>query len=60
LYFILKSSEYFRAMFLSGLKEAQEHEVDMALVSYPVFLAVQEFCYTGEIEVGCLPILSTI
>jgi len=47
--FLAASSEYFKGMFLSGLKEAQERVVPLPLMKRDVFIGIREYCYTGDI-----------
>lgn len=48
--FLAASSEYFKGMFTSGLKEAQQDEIDLPHVREPIFRAIREYCYTGDVE----------
>jgi len=47
--FLAASSQYFKGMFQSGLKEAQEKVIPLPLVKREIFLAIREYCYTGDI-----------
>ncbi|KAL6062224.1 zf-piccolo domain-containing protein, variant 2 [Balamuthia mandrillaris] len=48
--FLAASSAYFKGMFLSGLKEAQERVVPLPSLRKEVFMAIREYCYTGDVE----------
>jgi len=49
--FILAArSSFFKAMWLSGLREANDKIVDMSQVSYNTFKAILEFVYTGDVK----------
>lgn len=48
--FLAASSEYFKGMFTSGLKEAQQDEIELPHVREPIFRAIREYCYTGDVE----------
>jgi len=48
--FLSASSEYFSGMFLSGLSESNSSVVELKDVRYSVFLAIQEYLYTGDAQ----------
>lgn len=39
-------------MFSSGMKESQENKIVINHISYPVFAAICQYLYTGEIHFG--------
>jgi len=45
-------SDHFRAMFSSGMRESREHEVSLAHMRAPVFLALLEYIYVDAVNVG--------
>eukprot|EP00826_Nyctotherus_ovalis_P060168 TRINITY_DN8419_c0_g2_i2.p1 TRINITY_DN8419_c0_g2~~TRINITY_DN8419_c0_g2_i2.p1 ORF type:complete len:391 (-),score=68.69 TRINITY_DN8419_c0_g2_i2:124-1296(-) len=45
-------SEYFRAMFKSGMKESRESSVAITGVSYRLFEEFMRYIYTGELKVA--------
>jgi len=48
--FLASSSQYFHGMFLSGLAETISNIVELKDIEYNVFLAVQEYLYTGDVQ----------
>jgi RCC1 and BTB domain-containing protein len=49
---LIGRSEYFRAMFRSGMKESRENQVEVRDCSKSVFLLLLEYLYSGEIDIG--------
>lgn len=39
-------------MFLSGMRESKQTQLEIKDVSYPVFASIMRFLYTGEFEFG--------
>jgi RCC1 and BTB domain-containing protein len=49
---LIGRSEYFRAMFRSGMKESRENQVEVRDCSKAVFLLLLEYLYSGEVDIG--------
>ena len=49
---LIGQSEYFRAMFRSGMKESISNEVEVRDCSKGVFLLFLEYLYSGEVDIG--------
>jgi hypothetical protein len=49
--FLIGQSEYFRAMFRSGMKENKENVVEVPDCSKRVFLLFLEYLYLGEVDI---------
>ena len=49
---LIGQSEYFRAMFRSGMKESMSNEVEVRDCSKEVFLLFLEYLYNGEVEIA--------
>jgi RCC1 and BTB domain-containing protein len=49
---LIGQSQYFRAMFRSGMKESIENEVEVRDCSKGVFLLFLEYLYKGEVDIG--------
>ena len=49
---LIGQSEYFQAMFRSGMKESIENEVVVGDCSKGVFLLLLEYLYKGEVDIG--------
>ena len=49
---LIGQSEYFRAMFRSGMKESISNEVEVQDCSKGVFLLFLEYLYSGEVDIG--------
>ena len=49
---LIGQSEYFQAMFRSGMKESIANEVEVRDCSKPVFLLFLEYLYSGEVDIG--------
>ena len=39
-------------MFTSGMQESQQQTIELKDISYPVFAAICQYLYTGEIQFG--------
>jgi len=48
---LVARSDFFRAMFTTGMKEAGAAKVPVPNVSYPVFMNLLEFLYTDSVEI---------
>ena len=48
---LIGRSEYFRAMFRSGMRESKENEVEVRDCSKTVFLLFLEYLYKGEVDI---------
>jgi RCC1 and BTB domain-containing protein len=48
---LIGQSEYFQAMFRSGMKESKENEVEVGDCSKGVFLLFLEYLYKGEVDI---------
>jgi kelch-like protein 1/4/5 len=46
------ASDYFAAMFTSGLAEAHQREISLPHVDADSLDTLLRYCYTGELEVG--------
>ncbi|TSY83971.1 Kelch-like protein 33 [Bagarius yarrelli] len=46
---LIASSDYFRAMFSSGMKETHENSVSLLLIGAPELEALLHCCYTGDL-----------
>jgi N-acetylneuraminic acid mutarotase len=45
-------SEKFRSMFSLGMKESNQNQIPINHISYPVFAAICQYLYTGEVHFG--------
>eukprot|EP00803_Ostreobium_quekettii_P006093 evm.model.scf_3554.1 EVM.evm.TU.scf_3554.1 scf_3554:526-1398(+) len=48
---LLASSDAFRAMFNSGYKEKEARHIEIPNIGWPVFEAMMQYTYTGQVEV---------
>jgi len=43
---------YFKAMFMGEMKESKQRQIELKDVRYPIFLALLEYLYTDDVNVG--------